>query len=282
MSQMFPTSEFKLTFAALFLVICIDTTVMSQNASHEPEGDEAAANATNPLAFVTKLQVQPNFTWKDHGARQINLTSRIIQPTASLGLPFIKSKNPEKVYTIYRLEVPVISQSFPENPGNDATGLSDLILLDAVVLKQKWGLVGIGPAITIPTMKPAQISRGKWSAGAAVVVLNTKTKGFQWGLLAQQFFDFAGSSEMSNQNFMIFQPIVNKILGGGKFIQLASILNFNWSSSSYNIPVAINMGKAFAKNLSLLAGPEYVVSGPNKGDFTFRFQINAMFPPTKK
>jgi hypothetical protein len=78
---------------------------------------------------------------------------------------------------------------------------------------------------------------------------------------------------------MLFQPVINKLLGGGKYLSFSSIFNFDWENDLYNIPVGVNFGKAFAKNLSLLFGPEYVVSGTNKGDLTFRFQINAMFPP---
>ena len=55
------------------------------------------------MAFITKVQYQPGFTWKDNDARVFNLTSRFFHPSASIGLPFIKSKNP-KVYTIYRIE----------------------------------------------------------------------------------------------------------------------------------------------------------------------------------
>lgn len=72
--------------------------------AQEDNGTEGAAeNATNPLAFVTKLQLQPNYTFKDNGGDQLILISRIIQPTKSIGLPFIKSKDPSKVYTIYRI-----------------------------------------------------------------------------------------------------------------------------------------------------------------------------------
>ena len=260
------------------LFLCLTINAQEENQSLS----DAASNATNPLAFVTKLQLQPNFTWKDNEGRQVNLTSRIIQPSASIGLPFIKSNDPSKIYTIYRLEVPIIGQTFPDNPSADATGLADLILIDAIVFKQKWGMLGAGPALIIPTMDPEQISSRKWSAGAAFVLLNTNTKGMQWGVLAQQFFNFAGDDQRQNKNFMIFQPILNKILGGGKFVQLGSIFTFNWTDNTYNIPIAVNIGKAFSKSLSVLAGPEYVVSGPNKGDFTVRFQINAMFASAKK
>jgi hypothetical protein len=147
--------------ASLFLFLFTTLPVLL-NAQ---DNNEAAANAANPLAFVTKLQVQPNFTWKEDKARQINLTSRIIQPTGSIGLPFIKSKNPSKVYTIYRLEVPIIGQTYPKTPALDGTGLSDLILLDAIVFKTKFGSLGVGPAVIIPTMNPETISSRKWSVG---------------------------------------------------------------------------------------------------------------------
>ena len=244
--------------------------------------NEAAANAVNPVAFITKLQVQPNFTWKGDKARQINLTSRIIQPTTSVLLPFIKSKNPAKVYTIYRLEVPLIGQTFPETPALDATGLSDLVLLDAMVIRQKWGMVGGGPALIIPTMKPAAISSRKWSVGFDALAVNTKTKGLIFGMLIQQFFNIGGDGARPNQSFMLINPIFNKLLGGGKFLQMGPIMTWNQTNGTFNLPLSVNVGKAFAKNLSVLAGPEYVVAGPNQGDFTFRFQLNAMFPPTKK
>ncbi len=256
--------------------------IVSPFFSLAQDDNEAAANATNPLAFVTKLQLQPNFTWKGDEARQINLTSRIIQPTASIGLPFIKSKDASKVYTIYRLELPVIGQSYPQNKQLDAVGLSDIILLDAIVFQQRWGLLGAGTGLIIPTMKPEQISSRKWSAGPVVVALNTKTKGLQWGGLIQQFFSFAGDSDSPNQNFMLFQPIINKILGRGKFIQFNPIMNFNWEQGTYTVPLSVAFGKAFAKNLSVFVAPEYVISGPSQGDFTLRFQLNAMFPPMSK
>jgi len=266
-----------LTFFGTLLVIYLS---FGQNESKQ-NLDSAAANATNPLAFVTKFQIQPNYTFKDNSATQFSFITRIIQPSATVGLPFIKSKDPSKIYTMYRLEAPVIGQTFPENPNLDATGLSDLIILDVVAFKQDWGLLGVGPGLIIPTATDPAIGSGKWSTGLTGVYLNTKTKGLQFGALVQQFFSFAGQSERPDQNFMLFQPIFNKILDQGYFIQFSPIMNFNWETNKYSIPLAIGFGRAFAKNLSMFIAPEYVVSGPNKGDFTIRLNVNAMFAPVK-
>lgn len=261
----------------IYLIALLFTyTIVAQEKS---DVKKAAANATNPLAFVTKLQFQPNYTLKDNGGDQLVMISRIMQPSKSIGLPFIKSKDPSKIYTIYRLEAPIVSQTFPNNVG-DATGLSDFILIDVIAFKQKKGLFGIGPALIMPSATSEFLGAGKWSAGLAGVYM-TKAFGFTLGVLGQQFVSFAGDSQRQDQNFMLFQPIITKIFNKGYFMNFSPIMKLDWENDAYNIPLGVNFGKAFAKNLSMFIGGEYVVSGPNQGDFTIRLNINAMFAALK-
>ncbi|OBQ50153.1 hypothetical protein VQ01_15470 [Tamlana sp. s12] len=216
---------------------------------------------------------------KDNGGDQLVMISRIMQPSKTIGLPFIKSKDPSKIYTIYRLEAPVASQTFPNNAGN-ATGLSDLILIDVIAFKQKKGLFGVGPVLIMPTASSEYLGSGKWSTGLAGVYM-TKAFGLTLGILGQQFVTFAGDSERQDQNYMLFQPIITKIFKKGYFMNFSPIMKFDWDNDDYNIPLGVNFGKAFAKNLSMFIGAEYVVSGPGQGDFTIRLNINAMFASTK-
>ena len=248
------------------------------NAQKKGDEENAASNATNPLAFVTKLQFQPNYNFLDEGGDQLSLISRIIQPTESIGLPFIKSKDPSKVYTIYRLEFPLISQTLNDSINVvNGTGISDMVYLDVISFKQKWGLLGIGPALIMPTASPEFFGSGKWSAGLAGVVLYTKTKGMQIGALAQQYVSFAGNENKEDLNFMFLQPIFNLILGKGFFFQFSPTIKLDWQKSEYTLPIGPSIGKAFAKNLSMSIGTEYLVSGPSKGDFIIKLNINAMF-----
>lgn len=270
------TNLLKILIVAL-IIFLIDIKLFAQQKSEE---ENAASNATNPLAFVTKLQFQPNYVFKDPKGDQLSLINRLIQPTATIGLPFIKSKNPKKVYTIYRLEVPVISQTISDSQSVlNATGLSDLVFLDAIAFKHKWGLLGIGPALIIPAASPEIFGSGKWSAGPVAVLLYTKTKGMQLGALVQQFFSFAGSETREDQNFMFFQPIFNLIFGKGYFLQFSPIMKFDWKKVEYSVPVSPAFGRAFAKNLSMSIAPEYVISGPAQGDFAIKLNINVMFVP---
>lgn len=85
------------------------------------------------------------------------------------------------------MEAPIIGQTFPETPLLDATGISDLVLLDVVAFKQNWGLLGIGMGLIMPTASSEYFGTGKWSTGISGVVLNTKTKVLQYGILFQQY-----------------------------------------------------------------------------------------------
>lgn len=263
------------------LIFFIHLGFSIQAYAQEEDHSSAAANAANPLAFVTKLQFQPNYTWTDNSGDQLSLISRIIQPTPSIGLPFIKSKDADKIYTIYRLEFPIVSQTFDTTSPANATGLSDLVFLDVVAFKQNWGLLGAGFGMILPTATPEILGSGKLSTGPVIVALYTKIPKLQLGALAQQYFSIAGSSSRADQNFMYFQPIVNKILSKGYFLQFSPIMKFDWENDEFNIPLSIAVGKAFAKNLSMNIGPEYVISGPGKGNFTLRLNVNAMFAPVK-
>ena len=263
----------KIKIVVIFLLL--SATIKAQEKSDE---QKAAANATNPLAFVTKLQIQPNYTFKDNGGDQVSIFNRVMQPSKTIGLPFIKSKNP-KIYSIYRLEMPIVSQTFPDNVG-DATGLSDFIIIDAITFKLKKGLFGIGPALIMPTASSEYLGSGKWSGGT-VIIYGTKAFGLSIGVLGQQFFSFAGDTERADQNYMLFQPIITKIFKKGYFINYSPIMKFDWENSTYNIPVGLSIGKAFSKSLTMFIGTEYVVTGPGQGDFTIRLNINTMFSSVK-
>lgn len=260
------------------LIACILTSLSIISQEKREERNKAAENATNPLAYVTKLQFQPVFTFIDGSARQLSFFSRIIQPSNSIGLPFIKSKNPTKFYTLYRLEVPIISQTVTDkaSPFN-ATGLGDIILLDAITLKTKWGQAGLGPGLLIPLANPKTLGTGKWCAGPVGVIVYTKIPKLQLAVLAQQFNSFGGDPDRADQNFMYFQPQITKLFNKGFFLQTFPIMKLDWENDKHSIPVNLMFGKAFAKDRSMFIGPQYVVSGPNENSWSIMFNINTMF-----
>lgn len=277
-------SKMRLFCIGTVMFMVSSTTLLSQEnklpVDEQQALTHAADQATNPLAFVTKFQIQPNYTLLDNDGDELNLIFRIMQPSKTIGLPFIKSKHPEKIYTIYRLEAPIISQTVPDN-ATDATGLSDLIFIDVIAFTQKWGVLGIGPALSMPTASSTYLGSGKWSPGLAGVILYKKIPKFTVGALVQQFVSVAGDENRNDVNHMLLQPVITQVFNKGVFLNFSPIIVLDWENEKYNIPIGLNIGKAFAKTLSMFIGPEYVVSGPGKGDFTIRLNINTMFLPTK-
>ncbi|WP_282123791.1 hypothetical protein [Algibacter mikhailovii] len=100
---------------------------------------------------------------------------------------------PSKVYTIYKLEVPIIWQTLP-NAQLDATGLSDLIFVDVIAFKTKIGLLGLEPSLIIPTASSEFLGTGKWSPSLAGVIM-TKGFGMTLGLLGKQYVSAGGNSK---------------------------------------------------------------------------------------
>jgi len=267
--------KFKLITSTLLCTVLISSTAFSQVT--KTEENIAAAKAVNPLAYVTKLQFQPVFTFIGTGGKQLALFSRIVQPSKSIGLPFIKSKSPHW-YTLYRLEAPLISQTVSDNASKfNATGTGDFIVLDAITYRAKWGQVGVGPALLIPLASPQTLGTGKWCAGPTAIVVYTKIPKLQLAFLVQQFFSFSGDPQRPGQNFMYFQPQITKLFDKGLFLQTFPIMKLDWKNDKYNIPVNLLLGKAFAKDRSMYLGPQYVVSGALKDTWSIFFNINTMF-----
>lgn len=53
----------------IFVIFFLFTIIIT--AQEESDVQQAAVHATNPIAFVTKLQFQPNYTLKDNGGDEL-------------------------------------------------------------------------------------------------------------------------------------------------------------------------------------------------------------------
>lgn len=237
---------------------------------------QAAANAVNPMAQVIKFQIQPNYSIFHGGGQQINLITRIITPYDGILLPFFKPEN-KKMFSMARLEIPILSQTYDTVSSLNATGLGDITLSEVLAVKTSWGKIGAGPALGFPTATSQVFGSGKWTAGLVGMIMYSKKHNFMAGLVLQQFFTYAGSPSRPPSNYMTAQPFIYVIFTKGYFIMINPICTFDWQSGNYTIPLAIGLGKAFAKNLSAYIMPEYIVSGLNKKSMVIQFNLNTMF-----
>ncbi len=262
--------------ASLLLLVCILCTVCKAQDKQQSVNQAAAVNALNPAARVIKFQVQPNYSVFKSGGQQLDLITRIVIPYDGVYLPFFKPKD-KKYFTMVRVEIPVISQTYdPASPLN-ATGLGDINISEVLARKFSWGKIGFGPCIGFPAATEPVLGSGKWTAGLVAVAIYNKPKHLMLGIFVNQYFSYAGSSSRPSKNYLTAQPFIDYIFNKGYFIMVNPVCTFDWQEDNYIIPLAMGFGKAFAKNLSAYIMPEYIVSGSTKKSWVIQFNLNTMF-----
>lgn len=237
---------------------------------------QAAATAVNTGAQVKKFLLQPNYYIFYGGGNQLDLVTRTVVPYDGILLPFFKPKN-KTFSSLARVELPVVSQTYGARPELNATGLGDMLLIEIVLKKTKWGKYGIGPAFGFPTSTSPVLGSGKWTAGLNGLIVYNSNPSLVIAVLVQQYFSYAGSPSRPDRNYMLCQPTFNYIFGKGFFVSFSPILTLDWKADAYTIPFALGIGKALAKNLSVAVLPQYVLTGPTAKSMVIQFSLTSMF-----
>jgi len=147
----------------------------------------------------------------------------------------------------------------------------------------KW-IWGTGPAFVLPTATEDRYASDKWSAGITAVALSMPGK---WviGALAQNVWSFAGGSDASNVNKLLFQYFINYNLENGWYLSSTPTLTANWEASSgdrWTVPFGGGVGRLvkFGKlpvDFKLVA--YWNVEKPSNGpDWNLQFTVKFLFP----
>ena len=170
------------------------------------EGGSLAEAATNPIGNLVQLQLQDQFNFSNYNSDG-HSNSAIIQPVIPVKLPW------ESVpLLITRTTAPYVTTPDLGDPVGRRNGLGDIFALGLFLpkLETKGVMVGVGPALSLPTATNDFTGSGKFSAGPALVYFNGRTKGWQWGVLGWHLWDFLGDEDRTQVNKTFFQPFVVK------------------------------------------------------------------------
>lgn len=208
--------------------------VLSLGAEAQQGGAEAAAQANNPLANFTAVNLQDyyvgEYTAPDKSGNQFWL--RYAQPF-SIG----------QTKWLLRASLPV--NTYPVGPNaSSTTGFGDLNAFAAYLIDLGDPAVsfGIGPQLTVPTGKDA-VGSEKWSAGFANVLFNAKSHVFQYGYLLTWQASFAGNDGREDINVGAFQPFLFYQLGKGAYLRSAPIWAYNFQNDTYSVPLGFGIGQ---------------------------------------
>jgi hypothetical protein len=173
-----------------------------------------AEAATNPLANLIQFQLQNQYNSVVDNSGTGASNNFIIQPVIPFSLPFKKMP-----VMITRTTIPYISTvDYGEN-GREF-GFGDTIFLAVGNMPiAKGQMIGLGVSLVFPTGGSNEfLSSGKWQAGPAWAYINTVFKGWQFGVLGWQHWDYAdgpGGGKKGNVNNHSVQPVLIKHFSHG-------------------------------------------------------------------
>ena len=209
----------------------------SSSAPAEPDMAEIAKKANNPLSDVWLL-INQNDTSLMRGDLVKGTKVRNsfkIQPV--MPIPVFK----QKWNLIFRPIIPIVSSPF-DTDGGRTSGMGDTVLLTLLGPNRDDGWIwGAGMSHIFPTAnkKSAVLGQEKWQVGpSALLVRLGKEHGglgienWNFGILPQQFFSYAGTSRRPSTNQMDIQYFINWKLNATQLIGMTPNIGIDWTADS--------------------------------------------------
>ena len=271
---------FRIVLLAMFILFSATSVIAA-----EAGGDDLRAKAQNPVSSMYSLPLKLTL---DFGAPDDEAVFFNVNPVLPVTVGDWNLVN--------RIIIPAIvsvdgfiggTPDIPEGaPSQDReTGLGDinysLYFSPADAKGMIWGL---GPSINLPTANKDPLGSGKWSAGAAGVVL-LQPKWGTYGGLIRQLWSFAGDDDRSDVNQFLIEPFLNYNLEGGWYLITDMIITANWdapSSQRWTVPIGGGIGKLFTigkQTINSRLEAYYMVEKPdNAPDWQIIFTWQFLFP----
>ncbi|SKA71993.1 hypothetical protein [Desulfobaculum bizertense] len=208
-------------------------------AAENSTSENSAAQANNPLANMTALNIQNYF---------IGDISDSDEQGNQAWLRYAKPFSVADTKWILRASLPF--NTYPV--GNDGTvksGLGDVNVFASYLIDTGNPAVsfGFGPQVTLPTATESKLGSEKWSAGLVNVLFNADSPKFQYGYLLTWQHSFAGEDDRSDVNIGALQPFAFYQLGGGTYLRAAPIWSYNIENDNYNVPLGVGIGQVIKR-----------------------------------
>ena len=221
----------------VLLIVIVFAFSISLKAQEKDQGHASGAQANNPLANMTALNIHNYYVPKLTDAPN----------DAYLNTSWLRFAKPfSEGRLLLRVSAPFNTVAFRDGTGNvnAENGLGDInALLTYNFISKPSATIGIGPIVSAPTASNDLLGSGKWQAGLALVAFVVKSPQFQLGGLVTWQTSIAGDSDREDTNNAIIQPFYFWQLGNGTYLRGAPAWSFNLQNDSYSIPMALGIGK---------------------------------------
>ena len=237
--------------------------------------DELARQLSNPVASLISVPLQLNHDeLEGEGSRTwIN-----VQPVIPVSIG-------ENWNMISRTILPITYQEAIAPGAGSQFGTGDItqsFFFSPKKASSSGWIVGVGPALLVPTASDDLLGTGKWGAGPTAVVLKQTEAGWTYGALLNHLWSFAGDSDRDDVSSTFLQPFVSKGLGQGRTFVVNLESSYNWEADQWTVPLNLGYSKVSklgAQRVSYQGGVRYYVEAPEGGpDWGLRFVFTLLFP----
>jgi len=274
----------KRALGVLFILFSLTTHGIAQ----EKSADEVAKELANPNNSLASLTFKNQYRWYTgdlpHADQQSNYTLVFqpvfpftLQPTAGGG----------KATLFVRPGIPLVVDQpvFDAQKGDfkGVTALGDIGFDIGYGVTEKTGLLwAFGAVGTLPTAADSDVAGEQWRFGPEALLAKFEKWGL-YGLFPSHQWDVAGWSDsgyFSNtqvQGFLVFLP------GGGWSVGTTPIMNYDWKSEEWTIPLNVTASKTVMVGkmpLKLALEANYYVEQPDLfgPDWMVSFSITPVVP----
>jgi len=264
-------------------VVCLIT--FSLNAQTQEDGshsaEDLAKKLANPVAELISVPLQNNFNFNFGPLDGFNYTLNI-EPVIPISLN-------EKWALYSRTIIPIISLNDVTGPGNNETGLGDIVQSLFLSPKEvKNGIVwGIGPVFLLPTATDDVLGLKKWGAGPNAVVLKMQGQ-WTYGALVNHVWSYAGEGREvppgrdADVSASFFQPFITYATKTGFSVTIDAENTQDWNNDEFGGFTALKFQKIvkFGKQMMQLGGGPKIFYGnsPFIGDWGLQATVILLFP----
>ena len=237
-------------------VIALVALIFSSK-SQAAEDADLAAQARDPTASITMLQMRIDYVSDFHNLPDADQTRFVLQPI----IPFKigDQRHIARITLPYTLAGPdwglLAEEQAREETGNtippnyvptaDKTGLGDTAAFDFLVYDAPWsGRYFVGLSAILPTATDPALGSEKWALGPAAGAIVTSGDLMLGGIILSNF-SVAGADDRDDISTLTLQPLASYGLKKGWSVELSEITyNYDLESGQWtSIPLGARVAK---------------------------------------
>jgi hypothetical protein len=245
----------------------------------DDDSAKLAKQLSNPVASLISVPFQSDW---DSGGGVDGKGNRYVLKIE----PVVPFNITPSLNLISRTILPVTTQTGITGAHRTQTGLGDVTQSLFLSPSRPLGgrlIVGVGPAVLVPTGTDRALSTGKWSVGPTFVVL-TQSHGWVAGVLVNQLWSVAGNAEREHVSNMFIEPFVSFTTKKATTFSANSETSCDWKLQDRRcaMPINLTVGQLVrfgGQPISFSAGGRYYAErSAGSPKWGLRFTTTFLFP----